>query len=163
VPNIIFRTPSEHRAVLAHARILIAQSKKLLQESLANIFVGVTCYTSVPADRGQHLKPEIGATANSRVNELIGLTHKLLRCYGWDVEDDNRISRCLVISDFFIATYSVRPDLSVFRILQRDREQNILQLFAATWHWSSGQQRSRSTSTDLGKKPSEKLAPRLSI
>jgi hypothetical protein len=39
VRNIILRTPSERRA--QHARILLERSRKLLQENLANTFVGV--------------------------------------------------------------------------------------------------------------------------
>jgi len=39
--NIIFRTLSERRAQLAHARILLERSRTQLQESLANTFVGV--------------------------------------------------------------------------------------------------------------------------
>jgi hypothetical protein len=138
LPQIIFRAPSEHRAVLEHARMLLARSEKLLQESGPNTFLGVRRHNSVPADRRRHLEPEVEATANSEVNELIGLTDKLLRCYGRDIEDDNQIFRCVVISDFLIATYAVQPDLSVYRILQRDRGQNLLQLFAAMWHWGLG-------------------------
>lgn len=91
-----------------------------------------------PTDQRQHLKPEAEAKANNKAIELIGLADKLLQCYGWDIEYDNRIFRCLVMSGFLVTTCSVRPELSVFRILQQDREENLLQLFAATWHWGSG-------------------------
>jgi hypothetical protein len=43
-----------------------------------------------------------------------------------------------VISEFIIAIYSVQPDLTVYRILQHDDEENISQLFVATRHWGSG-------------------------
>ena len=71
-------------------------------------------------------------------NELIQLTEELLRRYGRDIDADNRIVRCLVMSDFLITTHSVQPDLTVFRIVHLDNEQNISQLFAATWRCGSG-------------------------
>jgi hypothetical protein len=71
-------------------------------------------------------------------NELIELTEELLRCYGRDIDADNRIVRCLVMSEFLITTHSVQPDLTVFRIVHLDNEQNISQLFAATRRGGSG-------------------------
>jgi hypothetical protein len=71
-------------------------------------------------------------------NGLIELAEELLRRYGRDIDADNRIVRSLVISDFLITTYSEQPDLTVYRILQLDNEQNISQLFAATWRCGSG-------------------------
>jgi hypothetical protein len=120
VPNIIFRTPSEHRTVVEHAWILVRRSRELLESS---------------ADLVRHLKPEVEATANNNVDELMRLTEKLLQRYGQDIDAD---SRCFVMSEFLVATYSVQPDLAVYRILQRDVELNISQLFVATWHWGSG-------------------------
>jgi hypothetical protein len=49
---------------------------------------------------------------------------------------DNLIVRCLAMSD--ITTYSVQPDLTVFRISHLDSEQSISQLFAATRRCGSG-------------------------
>ena len=69
--------------------------------------------------------------------ELIRLTEKLLRHYGRDIDSDSLTVRCLVLSDFFISTYSVQPGLTVYRILQLDHEANISQLFAATWRCGS--------------------------
>ena len=118
--NIIFRIPSEHRTTLEHAWILVRRSRELLESS---------------ADLLRHLKPEVEATANNNVDELMRLTEKLLQRYGQDIDAD---SRCFVMSEFLVATYSVQPDLAVYRILQRDVELNISQLFVATWHWGSG-------------------------
>jgi hypothetical protein len=61
-------------------------------------------------------------------------------CYGAtpEIDADNLTVRCLVMSEFFLATYSVQPDLTVYRILHLDIEQNISQLFAATWRCGSG-------------------------
>jgi hypothetical protein len=123
LPNIIFRTPFEHRTVLAHAWILVRRSRELLESS---------------GDVARHLKPEVEATANNSVNELMRLTEKLLRRYGQDIDADNQIVRCFVMSEFLVATYAVQPDLAVYRISQRDIEQNISQLFVATLHWGSG-------------------------
>ena len=72
------------------------------------------------------------AATTETANELIRLTDKLLRHYGRDIDGDNLTVRCLVLSDFFVTTYSVQPDLTVYRILQLDDEANISQLFAAT-------------------------------
>ena len=71
-------------------------------------------------------------------NGLIWLLDKLLCQHGRDIDADNRMIRCLAMSEFFIATYSVQPDLTVYRIAQLDNEQNVSQLFAATWHRGSG-------------------------
>ena len=70
-------------------------------------------------------------------NELIRLSDELLWRYGRDIEADNGLVRCLAISEFLITTYAVQPDLTVYRISQLDNEQNISQLFAATWHSGS--------------------------
>ena len=72
------------------------------------------------------------AAPTETANELIRLTEELLRRYGRDIDADNRIVRCLVMSEFLIITHSVQPDLTVFRIVHLDNEQNISQLFAAT-------------------------------
>jgi hypothetical protein len=93
---------------------------------------------------GQHLNVEVEAKANNttvdpeKANELIGLTEELLRRYGRDIDADNLIVRCLVMSEFLITTYSVQPDLTVFRVSHLDNEQNISQLFAATRRCGSG-------------------------
>ena len=79
----------------------------------------------------------MAATAET-ANELIQLTEELLRRYGRDIDADNRIVRCHVMSEFLIITYSVQPDLTVFRIVHLDNEQNISQLFAATRRGGSG-------------------------
>jgi hypothetical protein len=76
--------------------------------------------------------------ATETANELIGLTEKLLRRYARDIDADNLTVRCLVMSEFFLATYSVQPELTVYRISQLDNEQNISQLFAAARHRGSG-------------------------
>jgi len=76
--------------------------------------------------------------ATETANELIGLTEKLLRRYAREIDADNLTVRCLVMSEFFLATYSVQPDLTVYRILRLDIEQNISHLFAATWRCGSG-------------------------
>ena len=76
--------------------------------------------------------------ATDTANELIGLTEKLLRRYARDIDADNLTVRCLVMSEFFLATYSVQPDLTVYRILRLDIEQNISHLFAAMWRCGSG-------------------------
>jgi hypothetical protein len=69
---------------------------------------------------------------------LIWLLDMLLCQHGRDIDADNRMIRCLAMSEFLIATYSVLPDLTVYRIAQLDNEQNVSQLFAATWHRGSG-------------------------
>jgi hypothetical protein len=76
--------------------------------------------------------------AAETANELIGLTEKLLRRYARDIDADNLTVRCLVMSEFFLATYSEQPELTVYKILQLDSEQNISQLFAAARHRGSG-------------------------
>ena len=76
--------------------------------------------------------------ATETANELIGLTEKLLRRYARDIDADNLTVRCLVMSEFFLATYSVLPDSTVYRILHLDIEQSISQLFAAARHRGSG-------------------------
>ena len=73
--------------------------------------------------------------ATKTANELIRLSEELLRRYGLDIDAD---VRCLVMSEFLITTYSVQPDLTVFRNLHLDNEQNISQLFAATRRCGSG-------------------------
>jgi hypothetical protein len=73
--------------------------------------------------------------ATQPANELIRLSDELLRRYGRDID---AVVRCLAMSGFLITTHSVQPDLTVYRISQLDNEQNISQLFAATWHRSSG-------------------------
>jgi hypothetical protein len=78
------------------------------------------------------------AATTETANELIRLTEELLRRYGRDIDADTRIVRCLVMSEFLITTYSVQPDLTVFRIVHLDNEQNISQLFAATRRCGSG-------------------------
>ena len=78
------------------------------------------------------------AATTETANELIRLTEELLRRYGRDIDADNLIVRCLVMSEFLIATYSVQLDLTVYRILHLDNEQNLSQLFAATWRCGSG-------------------------
>ena len=76
--------------------------------------------------------------ATETTTQLIGLTEKLLRRYAREIDADNLAVRCLVMSEFFLATYSVQPDLTVYRILHLDIDQNISQLFAATWRSGSG-------------------------
>jgi hypothetical protein len=76
--------------------------------------------------------------ATDTANELIVLTEKLLRRYALAIDADNLLVHCLVMSEFFLATYSVQPDSTVYRVLQLDNEQNTSQLFAATRHRSSG-------------------------
>ena len=76
--------------------------------------------------------------ATDTANELIVLTEKLLRRYALAIDADNLLVHCLVMSEFFLATYSVQPDLTVYRILRLDIEQNISHLFAATWRCGSG-------------------------
>jgi hypothetical protein len=78
------------------------------------------------------------AATTETANELIRLTEELLRRYGRDIDADNLIVRCFVMSEFLVTAYAMQPDLTVYRIFQRDHEQNISQLFAATWHCSSG-------------------------
>jgi hypothetical protein len=78
------------------------------------------------------------AAITETANELIRLTEELLRRYGRDIDADNLIVRCLAMSEFLITTYSVQPDLTVFRISHLDNEQNISQLFAATRRCGSG-------------------------
>ena len=78
------------------------------------------------------------AAPTETANELIRLTEELLRRYGRDIDADNLIVRCLVMSEFLITTHSVQPDLTVLRIVHLDNEQNISQLFAATWRCGSG-------------------------
>jgi hypothetical protein len=75
------------------------------------------------------------AAATETANELIRLCDELLRRYGRDIDTD---VRCVVMSEFLITTYAVQPDLTVYRISQLDKEHNISQLFAATWHRGSG-------------------------
>jgi len=70
--------------------------------------------------------------ATERADELIRLSDAVLSRFGLDIEADDLLVRCLVLSDFFITTYSVQPGLTVYRILQLDDEANISQLFAAT-------------------------------
>jgi hypothetical protein len=76
--------------------------------------------------------------ATETANGLIRLLDKLLCQHGRDIDTDNQMIRCLAMSEFFIATYSVQPDLTVYRLAQLDNEQNVSQLFAATWHRGSG-------------------------
>ena len=76
--------------------------------------------------------------ATDTANELIVLTEKLLRRYARAIDADNLTVRCLVMSEFFLATYSVQPELTVYRTLQLDNEQNFSQLFAAARHRGSG-------------------------
>src|SRR5690349_11540356 len=77
-----------------------------------------------------------------RADELIRLSAGLLLRFGRDIEADNGLIRCLVIEGFVVATYPEEPDLTIYRILHLDDEQNILHLFAAARHRDS-------TSTDL--------------
>jgi hypothetical protein len=76
--------------------------------------------------------------ARETANELIRLSDELLRRYGRDIDADNRMVRCVAMSEFLVTSYAVQPDLTVYRISQLDNEQNISQLFAATWHRGSG-------------------------
>ena len=76
--------------------------------------------------------------ARERANELLWLSAELLRRYGLDIDADHRLVRCLVLSEFFVATYAVQPDLTIYRIVQLDDERNISQLFAAARHGDSG-------------------------
>ena len=78
------------------------------------------------------------AATTDTANELIRLTEELLQRYGRDIDADNLIVRCLVMSEFLVTACSVQPDLTVFRILHLDNEQNISQLFAATRRCGSG-------------------------
>ena len=77
-----------------------------------------------------------------RADELTRLSDALLLRFGRDIEADKGLVRCLVLSDFFVATYSEGPDLTIYRIVQLDNQQNISHLFAAARHRGSG-------STDL--------------
>ena len=70
-------------------------------------------------------------------NELIRLSDELLRRYGADIDEDNQMVRCVVMSEFIIAAYP-QPDLTVYRISHLDSEQNPSQVFAATRHKGSG-------------------------
>ena len=72
--------------------------------------------------------------ATKTANELIGLSDRLLCRYGIDID----AVRCVAMSEFFISSYAVQPDLTVYSISQLDNEQNVSQLFAATWHRGSG-------------------------
>jgi hypothetical protein len=76
--------------------------------------------------------------AEQVANELIGLSNELLRRYGLDIDADNRMLRCVVMSEFLITTYSVQPDLTVYGISRLDNEGNISQLLAARRHRGSG-------------------------
>jgi hypothetical protein len=76
--------------------------------------------------------------ARETADELIWLSDELLRRYGLNIDADDRRVRCLVVSEFFVATYSVQPDLTIYRIVQVDDEANISQLFAAARHRGSG-------------------------
>lgn len=76
--------------------------------------------------------------ATEAANGLIWLLDKLLCQHGRDIDTDNQMIRCLAMSEFFIATYSVQPDLTVYRIARLDNEQNVSHLFAATRHRGSG-------------------------
>jgi len=80
--------------------------------------------------------------AVERADELTRLSDALLSHFGRDIEADDGLVRCLVLSDFFVATYSEEPDLTIYRILQLDNDLNISLLFAAARHGGSG-------STDL--------------
>ena len=73
--------------------------------------------------------------ATEKANELIRLSDELLRRHGRDID---AVVRCVVMSEFLITTSTVQPDLTVYRISQLDNEQNVSQLFAATWHRESG-------------------------
>ena len=76
--------------------------------------------------------------ATDTANELMGLAEKLLRRYARAIDADNLTVHCLVMSEFFLATYSVQPDSTVYKILHLDNEHNISQLFAAVRHRGSG-------------------------
>jgi len=76
--------------------------------------------------------------ATERADELTRLCEALLLRFGRDVESDDRLVRCLVLSDFFVATYSEEPDLTIYRIMQLDNERNISHLFAAARRGGSG-------------------------
>ena len=76
--------------------------------------------------------------ATERANELLWLSDELLSRYGLDIDADHRLVRCVVLSEFFVATYSVQPDLTIYRIVQLDDERNISQLFAAARDRVSG-------------------------
>ena len=78
----------------------------------------------------------MGAAAGT-ADELIWLSDELLRHCGVDIDADHRMVRCIVMSGFLIATCSVQPDVTVYRIMQLDSEHNISQLFAATRDRSS--------------------------
>jgi hypothetical protein len=81
--------------------------------------------------------PDMDA-ATERANELVWLSDELLWRYGLDIDTDYRLARCLVLSEFFVATCSAQPDLTIYRIVQIDDERNISQLFAAARHGDSG-------------------------
>jgi len=80
--------------------------------------------------------------AVERADELIALSDALLSRFGRDIEADNGLVRCLALAGFLVSTYSEEPDLTVYRILQLDGDQNICHLFAAARRGESG-------STDL--------------
>ena len=57
------------------------------------------------------------AATTETANELIRLTEELLQRYGRDIDADNLIVRCLVMSEFLVTACSVQPDLTVCRDL----------------------------------------------
>jgi hypothetical protein len=138
-------SPADHQTTLAHTRMLIERSRKILEENLVSTFVGVKQYD--PANRSTALEAEVeiaskiatgkNATADL-TNNLIALTDKMLRHCGRDIEAENGIVRCFAMSEFVVATYTLQPCLALYRIMQRDNEANISQLFVGTWHWALG-------------------------
>ena len=73
----------------------------------------------------------MGAVPSVDGIDCVGSGDELLSRYGLDIDADHRLVRCCVLSEFFVATYSVQPDLTIYRIAQVDDERNISQLFAA--------------------------------
>jgi hypothetical protein len=122
----------------------ILRLRKLLEENLPNSFAGIArAHRSFSALRfnetGLTSPTENGATVGrDSVIELIELTRKMLQYYGWDIEADDRTIRCFVIAEFVVAAYVIRSDVTLYRVLLRDDENNVSQAFAATWDLVSG-------------------------
>lgn len=72
------------------------------------------------------------------VAELIRLADNLLRQYGRDVEEDDRVTRCFATDEFLVATYTVEPGLALYQISQHAHGESVSQVFVATWHCTSG-------------------------
>jgi hypothetical protein len=76
--------------------------------------------------------------ATESANDLIWLSDALLSPFGQDIEFDGRVVRCLVLSGFFVASYSEEPELTIYSISQLDDAQIICHLFEAARQKGSG-------------------------